>query len=344
MDRLSRLPPEILVQIGRSLPNQEFVRLLQTNQEIRQVLNTRWMRHLRFMDRIGLGSLRYQVLYKAELQRIASERRSWEKELQEKMDGDGEKLEKLEKANVKDEKEEEDDGVELRVDMAEMSTMIREGEHRGKYYWATLYGVQPGQRYWVQWGISIKDRFGSYESDYRVWISDKHKAEYERNLHSLKPTTPTRLEDKNNNINSTDVNNNNSKHNDNHISLRTPSAHERVILQLPYHSLSLLTATAKAEAESNYSSSLSPPPSTSKHIKTMTLFKISTKKNNNKTHSASSSTTTSPILSPRSSVQEPRPDDFCTMTIEQALDQAFFLDQFVGSNHSSYQAPPVIKF
>lgn len=62
------------------------------------------------MDRIGLGSLRYQVLYKAELQRIASERRSWEKELQEKMDGDGEKLEKLEKANVKDEKEEEDDG------------------------------------------------------------------------------------------------------------------------------------------------------------------------------------------------------------------------------------------
>lgn len=65
--------------------------------------------------------------------------------------------------------------VELRVDMAEMSTMIREGEHRGKYYWATLYGVQPGQRYWVQWGISIKDRFGSYESDYRVWISDKHK-------------------------------------------------------------------------------------------------------------------------------------------------------------------------
>lgn len=96
--------------------------------------------------------------------------------------------------------------------------------------------------------------------------------------------------------------------------------------------------------ESNYSSSLSPPPSTSKHIKTMTLFKISTKKNNNKTHSASSSTTTSPILSPRSSVQEPRPDDFCTMTIEQALDQAFFLDQFVGSNHSSYQAPPVIKF
>ncbi|KAF9152034.1 hypothetical protein BG015_005888 [Linnemannia schmuckeri] len=76
----------------------------------------------------------------------------------------------------------------------------------------------------------------------------------------------------------------------------------------------------------------------------MTLFKISTKKNTNKTHSASSSTTTSPILSPRSSLQEPQPDDFCTMTIEQALDQAFVLEQLVGSNHTSSQAPPVIKF
>ncbi|KAF9138254.1 hypothetical protein BGX30_009336 [Mortierella sp. GBA39] len=76
----------------------------------------------------------------------------------------------------------------------------------------------------------------------------------------------------------------------------------------------------------------------------MTLFKISTKKNTNKTHSASSSTATSPVLSPRSSVQEPRPDEFCTMTIEQALDQAFFLEQFVGGNHGNSHAPPVIKF
>ncbi|KAF9091635.1 hypothetical protein BGX23_004992 [Mortierella sp. AD031] len=52
---------------------------------------------------------------------------------------------------------------------------------------------------------------------------------------------------------------------------------------------------------------------------TMTPFKILTK---NKTASATPSVTISPVQSRRSSVQEPRPDDYCTMTIEQALEQA----------------------
>lgn len=61
------------------------------------------------------------------------------------------------------------------MDRAEMSTKILGGKHRGQYHWATVYGVQPGQRYWVQWGAFIKDRPAFPKSDYRVWISDKHK-------------------------------------------------------------------------------------------------------------------------------------------------------------------------
>ncbi|KAF9293863.1 hypothetical protein BGZ88_004778 [Linnemannia elongata] len=353
MDRLSRLPPEILLQIGLTLPNQEFVRLLQTNQVIRQVLDTRWMWYRRFVDRIGLGYLEYQVQFEARRRKMECEtRKREEQEALKKLDGDGERAGDVEDVNVKAVMEEEErkrmadekrsrerwekrmkfeelreigeekrrrweermgrreeerqtkkdgDGdkvgkvgtvqeerrermavrevierrrevkleccqfskPEMRMDRAEMSTKILGGKHRGHYHWATVYGVQPGQRYWVQWGAFIKDRRAFPKSDYRVWISDKHKiatnnpksseatpmliyqlqhtafrrlgqAGKERTLQSPKTTTLTRIENKNNNIDSANANDNNSKLVDNHSNTRTPSVFEPTILQLPH--------------------------------------------------------------------------------------------------------------
>ena len=57
--------------------------------------------------------------------------------------------------------------------------------------------------------------------------------EKERTLHSPKPRTSTRIDNKNNNINNTDTNNNNDKHIDDHISTRFPSPNDHAILQLP---------------------------------------------------------------------------------------------------------------
>ncbi|KAH7044303.1 hypothetical protein BKA57DRAFT_102368 [Linnemannia elongata] len=151
----------------------------------------------------------------------------------------------------------------MRMDRAEMSTKILGGKHRGHYHWATVYGVQSGQRYWVQWGAFIKDRRAFPKSDYRVWISDKHKiatnnpksseatpmltyqlqhtafrrlgqAGKERTLQSPKTTTLTRIENKNNNIDSANANDNHSKLVDNHSNTRMPSVFEPTILQLPH--------------------------------------------------------------------------------------------------------------